>query len=212
MVKNAFSKFSISLGLLDYVNPILYCISTITLIINISKIMILPWSIFYIIGSVISIVFGFCIPTIKVLIGMNKIKFKLPVAFVFMVNTGLFISGTALIKSVLNINLYILLLYVLLSIIFLIFIYKQTKKFNNVAVLIGFIGYLSIYISLFALSISINVISSIILFAIAIILFIILILIGLKANLKNAKIHWIIESLNIICQLCVALGIIFIFN
>jgi len=30
--------------------------------------------------------------------------------------------------------------------------------------------------------------------------------IGIKANLKNPKTHWIIESSNILCQLLVAVG------
>lgn len=205
---NKFAKFSVSLGLLDYINPILYSITVITIINSISKVMSMPWNIFYIIGAVISIIFGLGIPTIKVLIGMNKIKFKLPVMFVFLVNTGIFISGIALLKSILNLNIFIVLSILLLSILFLGLVYKQTKKFNNVAVLIGFIGYLSIYISLFILAIKNGILLSIILLAIAICLFLLLIMIGLKANLKDAKVHWIIESSNIICQLCVAIGTI----
>lgn len=204
--KNKFNRFSVSLGLLDYVNPILYTITSLLIINNTNKLMIVPWNILYIIGAIISIIGGLCIPTIKVLIGLNKIKFKLPVAFVFLVNTGIFISGLTLFKSILNINFYLILLIIFMSIIFLYIIYRKTNKFNNIAVLIGFIGYLLIYISLLILTIKNSLILPTILYFFAIILFLILIIIGLKCNLKNAKIHWIIESTNIICQSLVAIS------
>ena len=83
--KKRFNSFSVGLGLLDYVNPVLYTVTALTIILNISKLMSLPYSIFYVAGAVISIIFGFCIPTVKVLIGLGRIKFKLPVMFVFLV-------------------------------------------------------------------------------------------------------------------------------
>ena len=41
-------NFSVALGLTDYINPIMYLITSITLILNLNKIMTLPYSIFYI--------------------------------------------------------------------------------------------------------------------------------------------------------------------
>ena len=208
--KEKFNRFSVGLGLLDYVNPVLYSVTALTIIINISKLMTLPYSIFYIAGAVISIIFGFCIPTVKVLIGLGKIKFKLPVMFVFLVNSGLFISGLVHLKEVVDLSPYILLAMALAAIVLLFLIYRKTKRFNDIAVLTGFIGYLAIYISLFALALKDRVTISVVLLGIAIILFLFLIGIGLKADLKKAKIHWIIESTNIICQFCVAAGTVLI--
>ena len=36
-------------------------------------------------------------------------------------------------------------------------------------------------------------------------------IIGVRANLKDPKVHWIIEISNIICQLSVAIGTILLF-
>ena len=85
-------------------------------------------------------------------------------------------------------------------------LYRKTKKFNTAAVLTGAVGYLLIYVSLILLSIRNNVLMAIILYALAICIFVFLCGIGIKADLKNAKIHWVIEISNIICQFSVALG------
>ena len=91
-------------------------------------------------------------------------------------------------------------------------IYFKTKKFNNIAVLTGAIGYLLIYISLITKSINNQLIVPVLLYGIAICLYLMLIGIGVKANLKDARIHWIIEISNIICQSSVAVGTILLFT
>lgn len=58
------NNFSVALGLTDYINPVMYLITSITLIINLKQIMSIPYNIFYIIGVIISLIFGFTIPTI----------------------------------------------------------------------------------------------------------------------------------------------------
>lgn len=210
--KKISNNFSVALGLTDYINPIMYLITSITLIINLNKIMILPYNIFYIIGVIISLVFGFTIPTIKLLVGLGKIKFSLPVNLVFYVNSGIFLSGLMLIKNIINMNIFTFIILILLSIIILILIYYKTKKFNNIAVLTGAFGYLLIYISLITKSINNHLITPIILYIVAICLYVMLIGIGVKANLKDARIHWIIEISNIICQSSVAISTILLFT
>lgn len=205
------NDFSVALGLTDYVNPIMYLIISTVLICNINTILVRPFSIIYVIGVIISLIFGFTIPTVKLLVGLGKMKFKLPVNFVFYVNSGIFISGLMLFKNIMNINIYIFLGIVLLSLLFLILVYLKTKKFNNIAVLIGAIGYLLIYISLIAKALAFNLAFPIICYGIAICLYFILIGIGIKANLKDARVHWVIEISNIICQSMVALGTIILF-
>lgn len=206
------NNFSVALGLTDYINPIMYLITSITLIINLNKIMELPYSIFYILGVIISLIFGFTIPTVKLLVGLGKMKFSLPVNLVFYVNSGIFLSGLMLIKNIMNINMSIFINIILVSIIILLLIYFKTKKFNNIAVLTGAIGYLLIYISLITKSIDNKLIAPVILYSIAILLYLILIGIGVKANLKDSRIHWIIEISNIICQSSVAIGTILLFR
>ena len=212
MKEDKLNKFSVSLGLLDYINPIFYSITIITILINLYNKLGIPYNIIMLIGAIISILFGFVIPTGKVLVGLGIIKFKMPVGIVFTVNTGILISGLTLLKYVLNLNIIVLLSILLIIIVLLSLIYKKTKSFNTIAVLTGAIGYLMLYISLITLSIKNSYIIPIILYGCAIVLFIILCGIGIKANLKNPKVHWIIEITNVICQFLVTLSTFIIFK
>jgi hypothetical protein len=185
-------------------------ITMIVILKKISKVIETPYIILFI-GAVISIIFGFVIPTVKVLIGLKKVKFKMPVNLVFIVNSGILLSGLMLLRYVFGIQL-LLLLILFLVIGLLSIIYIKTKKFNTVAVLTGAFGYLMIYVSLITLSIRYHLVLPIIMYAIAILLFLFLCFVGIKANLKKPKVHWIIESCNILCQLLVAIGTIILFN
>ena len=209
-MKNKFNKFSVPLGLLDYINPICYMITMIVILKKISKVIETPYIILFI-GAVISIIFGFVIPTVKVLIGLKKVKFKMPVNLVFIVNSGILLSGLMLLRYVFGIQL-LLLLILFLVVLLLSIVYIKTKKFNTVAVLTGAFGYLMMYVSLITLSIRYHLVLPIIIYAIAILLFLFLCFVGIKANLKKPKVHWIIESCNILCQLLVAIGTIILFN
>ena len=138
-------------------------------------------------------------------------KFKMPVNLVLYVNTGILISGAMLLKSVFDIKLSIIILMILLILMLLLFIYEKTNKFNTIAVLMGTFGYIFLYISLITLALRSNIIISIILYSVAILFFVSLCTIGIKANLKDPKIHWIIETSNVLCQGLVALGTLLLF-
>ena len=212
MKKDRFNKFSVPLGLLDYINPIFYTVTMVTIIRNIYNNLIQPYNIIFLIGAIISILFGFIIPTGKVLVGLGLIKFKMPVSLVSLVNTGILISGLILFKYVFNLKTLLLLLILFLIISILILIYLKSKKLNTIAVLIGMIGYLMIYSSLITLSIRENILLPILLYCIAIILFLMLVGIGIKGNLKNPKTHWVIEISNVICQALVATGTLILYK
>ena len=68
-----FDTFSVPLGLLDYVNPILYMITIVTILKNTYSAMGKPYNIVLLIGAVLSVVFGFVIPTGKVIVGLGWI-------------------------------------------------------------------------------------------------------------------------------------------
>ena len=212
MKKDKLNKFSVSLGLLDYVNPIFYSITMYYLITNLYEVIGNPFNVIALIGAIISIIFGLIIPTGKVLVGLNIIKFRMPVSLVFFVNSGIFITGLMILKYVFNIELLLLIIIGLISFIFLLILYFKSKKFNTIAVLTGAIGYLMLYISLITLSIRSNMIVPVIMYGIAIFLFIMLCGIGIKADLKNPKVHWVIESSNVLCQMLVAIGTIVLFK
>ena len=210
MKKEKFNKFSVPLGLLDYINPIFYTITITTIIRNIY--LSNPYNIIMIIGAVLSIVFGFIIPTGKVIVGLGLIKFKMPVSLVFTVNTGILLSGLILFNYVMNLNIILLLIIISLIIIILLSIYLKRKNYNTIAVLTGAIGYILIYSSLIIQSIKTNNYLPTVFYAIAIILFFNLCKIGIKANLKDPKVHWKIEISNVICQGLVAIGTILLFK
>ncbi len=203
MVKK-FSTFSVPLGLLDYVNPILYTVTKTTVIRNLYSQMGSPYNYLLLIGAIISIFFGFIIPTGKVIVGLGIIDFVMPVSLVFCVNSGILLSGLVLFKHVMNLDNVVFGIMAVLIVALLIFVYSKHKKINTIAVLTGAVGYLLIYISLITLSIQKGLIIPIILYAIAILLFVMLVGIGIKGNLKNPKVHWVIEISNVICQLLVA--------
>ena len=69
-----------------------------------------------------------------------------------------------------------------------------------------------IYISLILLSIRKEDVIPVILYALAILLFVMLCGIGIKANLYDPKIHWVIEISNVICQLFVAAATVRLFS
>ena len=208
--KDKFNKFSVPLGLLDYINPIFYTITIVTIINNIH--LESPYNIILLIGAIISIIFGFIIPTGKVIVGLGLIEFRMPVSLVFCVNSGIFLSGLMLLKYIFNINLYFLLLISIVIITLLLITFLKSKKINTIAVLTGAFGYLMLYISLITFSIRNNLIVPIILYGVAILLFIVLCGIGIKANLKNPKVHWVIEISNVLCQFLVAAATLILFK
>lgn len=206
------ASFSLGLGLFDYINPIFYSITTITIFLNIKDKMPTPLFILFLIGMIISLIFGFSIPTVKCLVGLGKMKFEMPVNLVFYVNSGIFLSGISLFKYVSNINNTVYILILIMAIMFLCFVLYKTKKFNTVAVLTGAVGYILLYSSLITLSIQKQMMIPITMYAIAILLFIFLCGIGIKANLKNPKVHWVIEISNVICQGLVAIATVIQFH
>ena len=88
------------------------------------------------------------------------------------------------------------------------FLWQKTGKFNTAAVLIGAVGYLMLYASLITLSLRAGRTVPVFLYALAISLFVFLCLVGILPNLKDAKVHWVIEISNVVCQLSVAVATI----
>ena len=201
-----FNKFSVPLGLLDYINPICYCITMVTIIRNTRADMGQPYSIIFLIGAIVSIFFGFVIPTGKVIVGLGIIKFRMPVPIVFCVNTGIFISGLMLFRYVLNISTFWLCALAAVIIVLLVLLFIMSKKANTIAVLTGAAGYVMLYTSLITLAARKSILPSIIMYAVAILLFVMLCGIGIKANLKDPKVHWVIEASNVVCQALVAIA------
>ena len=210
--KERFNRFSVPLGLLDYVNPVFYTITMVTIIRNRYAVMDHPYNRILLIGAVISIFFGLIIPTGKVLVGLGVVKFRMPVSLVFCVNTGILLSGLMMIHSVMRMTVPGLVLLSAVIIAALVRIWSRSRKINTIAVLTGAAGYLLLYTSLITLSVQKGVMIPVVLYACAIVLFVMLCGIGIKADLKNPKVHWVIEISNVLCQGLVALGTVLLFR
>ena len=198
--------FSVALGLFDYINPIFYGVTVITILIKMFGVMSVPTYILFAVGAVISLIFGLSIPTVKLIVGLGKMQFKMPVNLVSFVNTGILLSGIALVSHVVGVKPLTLLIALLCAAGIIVLLWYKTGKFNTAAVLIGAVGYLMIYASMITLSIRNAVILPIVLYGLAICLFVFLCLVGIMSNLKNARVHWVIEISNVICQFSVALA------
>ena len=211
-MEKKFETFSVPLGLLDYVNPIFYTVTMVTLLLNEYPVMDAPYSTLLLIGAIVSIFCGLVIPTGKVLVGLGVIEFVMPVPLVFCVNLGILITGLMLFRHVMGLNAGILIVLALVIVGLLALLYAKTKKPNTIAVLTGAVGYLLLYISLITLSIRKAVIAPIVLYALAIVLFVMLCGIGIKADLKNPKVHWVIEVSNVMCQGFVAIATVLLYS
>ena len=209
--KDRFNRFSVPLGLLDYINPLFYTITMATIIRNRYSIMPSPYNRILLAGAVISVFFGLIIPTGKVLVGLGIVKFRMPVSLVFCVNTGILLSGLMLAKDIMNIPVPGLILLIAVILAALARIWSHSRKINTIAVLTGAAGYLLLYISLIALSLQKGTLVPIVLYALAIALFVMLCGIGIKADLKNPKVHWVIEASNVLCQGLVAIATVVLF-
>jgi len=211
-MKKKFESFSVPLGLLDYGNPVFYTVTMVTILKNMYGVMDRPFNVILLMGAIISIFFGLVIPTGKVIVGLGLIEFKMPVSLVACVNTGILISGLMLLRHVLELSLPVLLIILLLAAAALYLIYTKSKKYNTVAVMTGAIGYMLLYVSLIILSIEKDTFLPILFFVLAIFFFFMLCGIGIKADLKNPKVHWVIEVSNVMCQFLVAVGTVILFT
>ena len=91
-------------------------------------------------------------------------------------------------------------------------IYFKSRKVNTIAVLTGAAGYIMLYASLITIAARQGSIPAIIMYAVAILLFVMLCGIGIKADLKNPKVHWVIEASNVVCQMLVAAATLVLMN
>ena len=211
-MKKKFESFSVPLGLLDYGNPVFYTVTMVTILKNMYGVMDRPFNVILLMGAIISIFFGLVIPTGKVIVGLGLIEFKMPVSLVACVNTGILISALMMLRHVLELSLPVLLTILLVAAAALYLIYIKSKKFNTVAVMTGAIGYMLLYVSLIILSIEKDTFLPILFFVLAIFFFFMLCGIGIKADLKNPKVHWVIEVSNVMCQFLVAVGTVILFS
>ena len=204
--------FSVPLGLLDYINPIFYTVTTLTILRHMGEFMGPLASRIYMAGALLSLIGGYIIPTGKLIVGLGLIRFVMPVPLVFAVNSGILVSGLVLLGTVFSLPVPVTGLLAGAIALGLVLVLKRTGKFNTLAVLTGAAGYLMIYASLIALSLGRGLPVPVALYALAVCLFAALVLTGCRADLYDARVHWFIEISNVLCQGAVALGTLILFG
>ena len=212
MQKRKTVDFSVALGLFDYINPVFYAVTSITIAVHLHGAASPAVFALYALGALVSLFFGLAIPTVKLLVGLGRMPFKMPVNLVAFVNSGILLSGLMLFAAVLHPPVPALAGILAVILILLGLVYGKTKKANTIAVLTGAFGYILIYAAMIVFSLRSGALLPVVLYGIAILLFIALCLIGMRADLKDARIHWVIEISNVLCQLCVMLATLLSFG
>lgn len=210
MIKQ-FTTFSLLLGLVDYINPIIYMVTIIIILRDLRNNADESMYKIFSFGAIISLIGGFLIPLVKTIVGLGIIDFVLPVPVVHIVNTGFLISGVTLFLIVKNktykqISLFTKLIVLAIYIVGFIII-SVLVKYNTAVILSGVIGILFIYFSVLYKAYKTKKIVSMILVILSLCMTIFLSFVGSKFNLNSPIVHWIIELTNIVCQLCLMLSV-----
>ena len=208
----ASDNFSVALGLFDYINPMFYAVTCLTVALHTWNVMPLWVYLCYVAGAVVSMVFGLTIPTVKLLVGLGKMRFKMPVNLVFYVNSGILVSCLSLFGTLMRPGWWLFCLIAAGILGILVFVYLKKRRFNTVAVLTGALGYVLFYITMITYAVRQSLTVPVVFYGLAVTLLLLLSGIGIKANLKDARVHWVIEACNVTCQGCVALGTLFAFG
>ena len=117
-----------------------------------------------------------------------------------------------LLRYVMDMSTAAICVLIAVIVLLLTMIYAKSRKINSIAVLTGAAGYLMLYTSLITLSVRAGIRITIVMYAAAILLFIMLCGIGIRADLKNPKVHWVIEISNVVCQGLVAAATVLLFS
>ena len=193
------NEFNLALGLLDYCVPIIYGTFTffmIRLLMNkTSKVIFIS----YCIGAIISLMAGLTVPTIKCLLGTKVLMdadliISILSTCVFLTNIGILISGTSLYLSTREKFHSTYVASFAFPIVMLAF------KPTNIAIVIGIIGIILIYISIVKIGLKTKYKLPFIFVGISLVLIISLGVIGMACDTLQASTHWAIEIINICSQ------------
>lgn len=185
------NDFSIMMGIVDFLNPVLYSCFLVCLLHNIKNTVKLRHYITFVIGAAISIGAGLCIPIIKVLVGMDRMDFELPTGIVAVVCVGFFVSGIALFLGTMKKN-YSDKAYAVVG--------APVFNFNTFVVLFGAAGIILIYISMIKIAFRKKRKAAMVFAIIPVVCTTFLCGVSAMADLYNPIVHWTIQFTNIFAQ------------
>ncbi|MDO5329361.1 MAG: hypothetical protein Q4E88_04630 [Coriobacteriia bacterium] len=196
------NDFSVALGLVDYFNVLFTGLFYYVLLKNIKPNIdkFLYWVIM--IGAMLTVFFSFCIPTYKVSIGIEHYEYETPYGILFMTYLGFLISGVGMFIAV--------------------FFRNKNKKLEVLsgaplavyqnAVFLAMLGKVLMYACIIKMAIKRKKWSSLILYAFSLVLIFIMCYIANFGTIPVAWAHWIVEIVNITCQVALFFGTVILFK
>ncbi len=200
------NEFNLALGLLDYLVPIIYFAFGIVAFKFIKRRVKPGFYVLYLIFTILSCIAGLTMPTVKVLIGLKLMPEAVPadkilLLGVFIVNASILCSGTVLLLSTYRLALNWT-LFSFSPIFFLPLLAKTSSNINMIAVMLGLIGYILIFISIIRFCKKYSINTPLIFVGLSCLLLVFLASVGIFADVYQAYVHWIIEITNILAQSC----------
>lgn len=217
MKKEKNNGFSIWLGLMDFLNPIIYTLFFVTLVKGLRARNADPGMIKVLIaGAIISMAAGFIIALGKTIVGMGLIDFTLPVPLFYTTDIGFLISGVTLLlihnnQTYAGLPLWVKILVPLAFIALSVFVCVKQGA-NSGAQLTAAIGTFLIYGTMIAMAVRARNWLAMILAIVPIITTAALIPYSAKVDLTDPKTHWVIEPTNIVGQLALWLSAVVLFK
>lgn len=209
--------FSIWLGLMDFLNPIIYTLFFVTLVRGLKAKKADPGMIKVLTaGAIISMAAGYIIALGKTIVGLGLINFTLPVPLFYITDIGFLISGVTLLlihrkKTYKGLRTWVKIVVPILFIALSIFV-CVSQGANSGAQLTAAIGTFLIYGTMIAMAAREKNWLALILAIIPILTTAALIPYSASVDLTDPATHWVIEPTNIAGQLALWLSAVLLFR
>lgn len=208
------NDFSLALGLVDYLIPIIYCTFGIFTYLVLKQRTKKYISIVFLVLVFISAISGLTMPTVKALIGLKILPetdstAKILFTGVVIVNSALLVEGITILIS--TFKFFSATMSVVALPLLLPNLTKSSSQ-NMVAIIIGLIGYILIFISIYRICKDIKYYRPMIFVALSACSLISLALLGIFGDVYQAYTHWIIETVNICAQSFALCSMLFIYR
>ncbi len=197
------NEFSVLLGIVDYFNPLIYFSFLICVVRHIKGKIKKSHYIVFLIGAVMTICAGVIIPTLKIVVGLGKAEFSLPVGIVAIANIGIFLTGVSFFLTTLKRN-YSKKMYGAVG--------APVFNLNTFIVFFGAVGLIMTYVAMIRLAILKKHKLAILFVVVSIICTMFLCGVATVADLESPLVHWVIQLTNILAQSCLLTSAILVFK
>ena len=209
--------FSIWLGLMDFLNPIIYTLFFVTLVKGLKAKNADPGMVKVLTaGAVISMAAGYIIALGKTIVGLGLINFTLPVPLFYITDIGFLISGVTLLliykkKTYRGLRTWVKIVVPVVFIALSVFV-CVSQGANSGAQLTAAIGTFLIYGTMIAMAVREKNWLAMVLAIVPIITTAALIPYSASVDLTDPATHWVIEPTNIAGQLALWLSAVVLFK